>query len=62
MRLIPCKYLDYDGQYDAELRTDSAFPQVKYWHRKPDYEGAPTDVQFCKKRGRINGIFPVLYR
>ena len=59
MKLVPCKHLDYEPHYDAELRTaEPDFPQVKYWHRKNVlYEDAPRDVQYCKKRGRINGIF-----
>jgi len=58
MKLVPCKHLDYEPHYDAELRTAAPdFPEVRYWHRKAPYEGAPVNVQFCKKRGRINGIF-----
>jgi len=58
MKLVPCKHLDYESHYDAELRTDSVFPQVKYWHRTDvHYEGAPVDVQYCKKCGRVNGIY-----
>jgi len=59
MKLIPCKHLDYDeSEYDAELRNcEPDFPQVKYWYRRSNYEGAPVNVQFCKKYGRINGIF-----
>ena len=59
MKLVPCKWLDYETEYDAELRTcEPDFPQVKYWYRhNVPYEGAPRRVQFCKKFGRINGIF-----
>ena len=60
MTMKQCKHLDYDGEYiDCELKTcEPHFPDVKYWHRNnPPYEGAPVKVQFCKKRGRINGIF-----
>jgi len=58
MKLVPCKHLDYEPHYDAELRTDPVFPQVKYWHRTDvHYEGAPVDVQYCKKYGRVNGIY-----
>ena len=60
MKLVPCKHLDYDGEYaDCELRTcEPDFPEVKYWYRhKVVYPEAPRKVQFCKKFGRINGIF-----
>jgi len=59
-KLIPCKHLDYDeDEYDAELRTCAPdFPDVKYWYRhNVPYDDAPRKVQFCKLRGRINGIF-----
>ena len=59
MKLVPCKHLDYEPHYDAELRTAAPdFPQVRYWHRtNVPYEEAVRNVQFCKKYGRINGIF-----
>jgi len=59
MKLVPCKHLDYEPHYDAELRTAAPdFPQVRYWHRTIVVDkDAPRDVQYCKKRGRINGIF-----
>ena len=60
IKLIPCKHLDYDeGAYDAELRTYVPdFPNVKYWYRtNVPYDDAPRRVQYCKLRGRINGIF-----
>lgn len=60
MRLAPCKHLDYDeSKYDAELRDCAPdFPHVKYWYRtNVPYEDAPRRVQFCKLRGRVNGIF-----
>jgi hypothetical protein len=59
----PCKHLDYtDGKFtDCALRTMAPhYPDVRYWERGPtwtDYEGAPVKVQFCKLRGRINGVF-----
>ena len=59
MEYVPCRYLDYEPHYDAELRTAAPdFPHVRYWHRtKVPFEGAPRNVQFCRKRGRIAGIF-----
>lgn len=60
IEMKPCKHLDYDGEYiDCELKTCAPhYPDVKYWQRNNvPYEGAPVKVQFCKLRGRINGIF-----
>jgi len=60
MELIPCKNLDYDSDYiDCEIETGAPhYPDVKYWKRNNvPYEGAAVKVQFCKLRGRINGIF-----
>tara|TARA_R110000803_G_scaffold101693_1_gene169687 strand:+ start:1809 stop:2030 length:222 start_codon:yes stop_codon:yes gene_type:complete len=58
--MIPCVNLDYDDKYaDCEVKTcEPHFPDVKYWQRNNlPFEGAPENVQFCKKRGRINGVF-----
>lgn len=62
-----CKHLDYDeSKYgpDIKLRELGGFPcRVRFWDRGPTWtdgpmnEGNPQKVQFCKKRGRINGIF-----
>ena len=55
-----CKHLDYEGEYiDCEIKDCAPhFPGVRYWQRNNvPYEGAPVKVQFCKLRGRINGIF-----
>ena len=58
MAHIGCKHLDYEeGKYSGcEIITIE--PEGwKYWKR-PDYgEGGKLEVQFCKKRGRINSIF-----
>lgn len=60
VKMKPCKHLDYDEQYPGceiiDLSPD--YQNVKYWHRLilPD-EASPTKVQFCKRFGRINGIF-----
>lgn len=63
----PCKHLDHEeGKYeDCTLETAAPhFPDVKFWRRGPRWTDAPegwprgaTNVQFCKLRGRINGIF-----
>ena len=62
MSLKPCKHLDYDGEYtDCVIRTCAPhFPAVRYWERGErwlDSDTNPKKVQFCKRRGRINGIF-----
>ena len=68
MELKPCKHLDYeDGKYcpDIELKDCAPhYPMVRYWHRGerwtnngPGEKPNPAKVQFCKQRGRINGIF-----
>lgn len=66
MNLIPCKHLDYDGDYiDCTVQTCAPhFPHVRYWLRGerwtdngPDQPPNPANVQFCKLRGRINNIF-----
>jgi hypothetical protein len=71
MDLKPCKHLDYDESQYSQCKLKSldeeGFPGVKYWDR---FEGGfvteaelkrfpntATKVQFCKLRGRINGIF-----
>jgi|LGOV01.1.fsa_nt_gb hypothetical protein len=57
--LQPCKHLDHDPEHypSCELRTIMyGQSEVKYWERKSFYEGQPTKVQFCKKRGRVNEI------
>ena len=58
--LVPCQHLDYEDRFiDCEIRTCAPhYPDVRYWERtNPPYPEAPTRVQFCKKRGRISGIF-----
>jgi hypothetical protein len=58
MSHVGCKHLDYEDHYiNCEIQVIE--PEGwKYWLRKnPPYKDAPTKVQFCKKRGRINGIF-----
>ncbi len=64
----PCKHLDYDPEkydLDIELHTCAPhFPDVRFWRRGPtwtdngpEHPPNPSDVQFCKLRGRITGIF-----
>lgn len=68
MELKPCKHLDYeDGKYDPDIELKDCapyYPMVRYWHRGerwtnngPGEKPNPAKVQFCKQRGRINGIF-----
>ncbi len=56
IRFTACKYLMYEGVTDAiEKRTVYLDETKVYHHRPPNL--APfgnNDVQFCKKRGRIN--------
>ena len=56
---IGCKHLDYETHYSGcELITIE--PEGwKYWKRGKVWTegGNPEKVQFCKNRGRINGIF-----
>jgi len=59
MDMIPCINLDYEEKYhNCEIKTCAPyFPDVLYWQRNSAGEGNPVKVQFCKKRGRINGVF-----
>ena len=52
----PCRHLDYEeGKFIGCVLHK--IDDVRYWERlDPPYEGAPVKVQFCKLRGRINGI------
>lgn len=53
-----CRFLDYD---EAKF-TGSGCELIKgedglwWWKRPEHYPGAPTIVQFCQKRGRINQV------
>jgi len=61
----PCKHLDYNGEYiNCEIVEITGFScRVRHWRRGtiwtdgPLNEGNPKNVQFCKLRGRIKGIF-----
>lgn len=63
MSHIGCKYLDYEeGKYtDCEIVTSQEgwkwWRRGKTWTEGKHNEGNPVNVQFCKKRGRINSIF-----
>ena len=51
----PCKHLDYETNFHQCRLVERC--DVRHWYRfGPLYEGAPRNVQFCKKRGRINEI------
>lgn len=61
----PCQHLDYtEGKFtDCELRSLAPhYPNVRYWFRgatwtdNGDGTTNTAKVQFCKLRGRINGI------
>jgi hypothetical protein len=57
-----CKHLDYSEENYPSctlIKTSSGW----YWKRNElPYEGAPVMVQFCKLRGRMNGIFQCINR
>jgi len=59
--MSPCKHLDYETDYGPDITLEQLpdFPGVQFWRRGPRWTdgGNPRDVQFCKLRGRINGIF-----
>jgi len=63
--LIGCKHLDYEDEHtDCTVETMAPhFPEVRYWKRGERWTDAgehgrnPEKVQFCKLRGRINGVF-----
>ncbi len=66
MTMIPCQHLDYEGNYTGCLIDTCTpyYPEVRYWLRGfmwtdngPGEAPNPAKVQFCKTRGRINGIF-----
>jgi len=51
---MPCKYLDYDEAKYPTCSLEQCASGERFWLRPSPYEGAPTAVQFCKKRGRMN--------
>lgn len=66
MACVGCRYLDYEEKYtDCEIvdLTEHGFAGVRYWRRGPTWTEGPANkgnarnVQFCKLRGRIPGIF-----
>ena len=67
-KLVPCQHLDYtEGKFGPDITLETCaphFPAVKFWKRGPtwtdngpDHPPNPSQVQFCKQRGRIRGIF-----
>ena len=55
----PCKHLDHNEsnyRHAKLVSIDDFSVPVKYWERK-DPDGNTQSVQFCKRRGRIAGIF-----
>jgi hypothetical protein len=60
MEYIGCKHLDYSDNYRDCKIIHTDFGQ--YWLReKGYYSGGPIRVQFCKKKGRINGVGQCLF-
>uniref|UniRef100_A0A6M3JL95 Uncharacterized protein n=1 Tax=viral metagenome TaxID=1070528 RepID=A0A6M3JL95_9ZZZZ len=56
---IGCKHLDYETKFD-DCKIITIEPEGwKYWERGKRWtDGSnPKNVQFCKRRGRINNIF-----
>ena len=62
MKPTPCKHLDYtEGKFDGcTIRTCAPpYQDVRYWERGEVWLSGGenhTNVQFCKLRGRINGV------
>ena len=56
---IGCKHLDYETNYEDCTIVTIEPEGWKYWERGERWtaQGEKKDVQFCKKRGRINEIF-----
>ena len=56
-----CKHLDYETEYvDCKIIECDGYKWWKRgvrWPEDKQNEDNPIDVQFCKKRSRINGIF-----
>ena len=55
-----CKYLDYKGKYTDCKIIILPSGMGQYWERGESWTQNgenPKNVQFCKLRGRINGIF-----
>ena len=62
----PCKHLDYDIKSYPTCKfitLDDFDIPVKYWERNiskaelKEFPDTAVKVQFCKKQGRIKGIF-----
>lgn len=60
MSYLGCKHLDYNESNYEDCKTITIEPEgYKYWKRGKRWTAGdnPENVQFCKLRGRINGIF-----
>jgi len=67
MTMKPCLHLDYTAGKFTGCTIQTAtpwYPNVRYWLRGPEWtdngpgeRANPAKVQFCAKRGRINGVF-----
>ena len=59
MSHIGCKHLDYEEGKYSDCAIKETPEGYKYWERGETWTsgGNPKNVQFCKLRGRINGIF-----
>ncbi len=64
--MTPCRNLDYTpGKFGPDITLETCaphFPEVRFWKRGPTWTSGPgapgaVQVQFCKPRGRIKGIF-----
>lgn len=53
---MSCKFLDYRRSQYPTCSLEQCADGTLFWLREAPYPGAPTAVQFCKKRGRLNHI------
>jgi len=51
---MTCKHLIHDPERFPICSLERLAGGELFWVRPAPYEGAPTMVQFCEKRGRIN--------
>lgn len=67
MTLTPCRHLNYEGPFDdcSLMTMPPPYEHVRFWVRGPRWtvgrreepNANPARVQFCRLRGRINGVF-----
>lgn len=62
MKYKGCRHLDYNSEMDPRIKLCSLeeyeCPKVWYWDRREIAPaGSQKEVQYCRLRGRINGIF-----